>query len=284
MGGNVPIEIKQLVPEFLNRSIPLLTPEGIQHLAMKKIAVAGCGGLGGALAVTLARMGVGKYHLADPAPFDHPDINRQWGATTRTLGVPKVEVYQNLISDINPANDIKIFPNGVTMANQDEFLEGVDILVDCLDASVTYELRESLHEKARAKKIFSCVGPVLGFGCAAICSSPEGMSMRAWTATFKHTKTTTEFPEILKKIYMPEHLDIIGKSLPIGRIPSLAVGPLIASALLATECMAYLLDGIIPGSRRPIVLPKVMFFDLYRMSYYLLDGSSILKEINEEAA
>ena len=32
-------------PEFLNRSFPLLTAKGIQHLAAKKIAVAGCGGV-----------------------------------------------------------------------------------------------------------------------------------------------------------------------------------------------------------------------------------------------
>lgn len=269
-------------PEFLNRSFPLLTPEGIRHLGLKKVVVAGCGGVGGAMAITLARMGIRKFHLADPAPFDEPDMNRQWGAFRKNLGRPKVDIYREMILDIHPDAEIKIFPKGVTATNHDGFLEGADILVDCLDASVPYELRDTMHRKARAKRIFSCVGPVLGFGCVAICSHPDQMSMEAWTQSFKHTKEKTEFPEILNKIYMPEHLDVIAKSLPIGKIPSLSVGPVIATALLATECMAYLLDGIIPGSRKPVVLPKVMFFDLYRMSYYLLDAGSVLKEIGGE--
>jgi molybdopterin/thiamine biosynthesis adenylyltransferase len=276
------MEAQKLEPEFLNRSFPILSEKGIRHLATRRIAVAGCGGVGGSLAMTLARMGAGKFHLSDPANFDKPDMNRQWGALNSTLGRPKVDVYRDLISDINPQTEIKLFPQGVTPHNQDEFLEGVDILIDCLDASVAYELRESMHAKARAKKIFSVVAPILGFGCVAMCSSPYGMSMKAWTDTFKQAKTKTDFPDVLKQIFMPEHLELIGKSLPIGRIPSVAVGPAIATSLLATECMAYLLDGIIPGFRKPMVLPKVMFFDLFRMSYHVLDASPVFQQAEKE--
>lgn len=256
---------------FLNRSTALLTQEGIQYLASKKVVVAGCGGVGGAMALTMCRMGVGKFHLADPADFDPPDMNRQWGATGASMGRNKALVYRELISDINSKTKTQVFNQGLTLDNQDEFLDGADVLVDCLDASVPYDLRITMHQKARDLGIFSVVAPILGFGCFALCSSPHGMSMDFWTRTFQNAKTSMELPSIFKEWFIPEHIDVIGKSLQIGKVPTLAVGPMIASSLLATECIAYLLDGVIPGSRKPIVLPKGLFFDLFRMSYQIID-------------
>jgi len=260
---------------FLNRSIPLLTSAGTEQLASRKLVVAGCGGVGGGMALTMCRMGVGAFHLADPADFDPPDMNRQWGATGLTMGKNKAEVYRDLILDINPDAQVQVFTQGITNDNQYEFLKGADILVDCLDAGVPYELRETMHQKARELGVFSVVAPILGFGCFALCSSPQGMSMEFWTRTFRNAKESTALPDIFKEWFMPEQIDIIGRSLKIGKVPTLAVGPLIASSLLATECIAHLLDGIIPGSRKPIVLPKGMFFDLFRMNYQIVDVSEI---------
>lgn len=270
--------------DFLNRSIPLLTSAGAEYLASRKLAVAGCGGVGGAMALTMCRMGVGSFHLADPAVFDPPDMNRQWGATGLAMGKNKAEVYRDLILDINPDAYVQVFSQGLTNDNQYEFLKDADVLVDCLDASVPYELRETMHQKARELGIFSVVGPILGFGCFALCSSPQGMSMDFWTRTFRNAKQSTVLPAIFKEWFIPEHIDVIGQSLQIGKIPTLAVGPLIASSLLATECIAYLLDGIIPGSRKPIVLPKGMFFDLFRMSYRIIDVSEFRTQFEGDDA
>lgn len=51
--------------------------------------VAGCGGIGGALAVRLARLGVRHIKVADPDTFDWTNINRQMGATQDTVGQNK---------------------------------------------------------------------------------------------------------------------------------------------------------------------------------------------------
>lgn len=267
---------------FLNRSIPLLTSAGVEYLASRKLVVAGCGGVGGAMALTMCRMGIGSFHLADPAIFDPPDMNRQWGALGSTMDRNKAEVYRDLILDINPDAHVQVFTEGLTNDNQDKFLQGTDILVDCLDAGVPYELRETMHQKARDLGVFSVVAPILGFGCFALCSSPLGMSMEFWTRTFRNAKQSTALPSIFKEWFMPEQIDVIGQSLKIGKIPTLAVGPAIASSLLATECIAHLLDGIIPGSRKPIVLPKGMFFDLFRMSYQIIDVSEIRTQFEGE--
>ncbi|MFZ5895007.1 MAG: ThiF family adenylyltransferase [Myxococcota bacterium] len=261
--------------DFLNRTIPLISAEGVERLTSRRIAIAGCGGVGGALALTLCRTGVGSFRLADPADFDPPDMNRQWGALGRTMGRNKAEVYRDMILDINPNAKVEVFRNGVTNDNQPEFLQGADVLVDCLDAAVPYELRENMHARARQMGIFSVVGPILGFGCFALCSSPTGMSMEFWTNTLKNAKEKKALPPIFKEFFVPEQISVIGSSLQIGKIPTLAIGVLIASSLLATECVAHLLGGVLPGSRKPIVLPQAMFFDLLKMTYRIVNVSEM---------
>ncbi|MCM8794182.1 MAG: ThiF family adenylyltransferase [Candidatus Omnitrophica bacterium] len=258
-----------------------MTAEGIAHLGTRSIAVAGCGGVGGAHALTMARMGVGRFHLSDPGLFDEPDINRQWGATVKTLGKKKVNVYRQMLLEINPDLQIETFPEGVTPRRHEKFLEGVHLLIDCLDVNVPIELREELHEEARKRSIFIMTAPILGFGCLVVCSSPEGMPMGTFTRLLHQTKSETHFPDFMKKIFMANHLDLIEENLKSGKLPSLAVAPVIATALLATESIAYFLDGIIPGSRKPVVLPKVIFFDLFRMSYFILDARIVLKSTKE---
>jgi molybdopterin/thiamine biosynthesis adenylyltransferase len=271
------------IPSFLDRSVPLLTPEGIAHLGTRSVAVAGCGGVGGALALTLARMGVGRFHLSDPGFFDEPDINRQWGATQKTIGQQKVDVYSRMLTDINADVQVKSFPKGVQRKSHLEFLEGAHVLIDCLDVNVPIDLREELHKEARSKGIFIMTAPILGFGCLAVCSDPEGMEMTFFTRLLGKTKSEThEFPEFLKKIFMTHHLDLIAERLPSGKLPSLAIAPVIATSLLATESLAFFLDGIIPGSRKPVVLPRVMFFDLFRMSYLILDARLALQAVEEK--
>ncbi|MDI2590215.1 ThiF family adenylyltransferase [Pseudomonas sp. N3-W] len=256
---------------MLNRSVPLLTDIGIEKLAACSVVIAGCGGVGGAMALTLCRMGVETFKLADPGVFDPPDMNRQWAATGRTMGRNKALVYRELILDLNPRAKVEIFVEGITDSNQGEFLSGADIMVDCLDASVPYSLRESLHRKARQQGIFSVVGPIMGFGCFAICSSPKGLGMEFWTETLKVAKEQGTLPPVFDEIFVPQHMQAIVKSLEVGKVPTVAVGPLIATSLLATECVNYLLHGTVPGFREPIVLPKVMFFDLNRMNYKVID-------------
>ncbi|MEN5147950.1 ThiF family adenylyltransferase [Pseudomonas orientalis] len=261
--------------EMLNRSMPLLTEAGIEKLAGCRVVIAGCGGVGGAMALTLCRMGVETFRLADPGVFDPPDMNRQWAATGSSMGRNKALVYRELILDLNPLAKVEIYVEGVTDHNQAEFLSGADIMVDCLDANVPHALRESLHRKARQLGVFSVVGPIMGFGCFALCSSPQGLAMDYWLQTLKAAKEQGKLPPIFDEIFVPQHMQAIVKSLEIGKVPTVAVGPLIATSLLATECVNYLLHDIAPGFRAPIVLPNVMFFDLNRMNHKVIDISAL---------
>lgn len=72
--------------------------------------VAGCGGIGGALAVRLARLGVRHIKVADPDTFDWTNINRQMGATQDTVGQNKAEVVGHLAYDLAGDVTVDIFP------------------------------------------------------------------------------------------------------------------------------------------------------------------------------
>ena len=77
-----------------------------QALRNKTITIAGVGGVGGVHLLTLARLGVANFKIADLDIFETANFNRQVGATISTLGQSKVDVLARMAQDINP--EIKI--------------------------------------------------------------------------------------------------------------------------------------------------------------------------------
>lgn len=83
--------------------------------------------------MTLARLGIGKFSIADFDVFDIVNFNRQVGATVQSLERSKIEVLSEMALDINPALELRTFPKGINEDCLDEFLDGVDVYVDGLD-------------------------------------------------------------------------------------------------------------------------------------------------------
>jgi ThiF family len=102
-------------------------------LRKARVAIAGLGGVGGAHAATLARLGIANMCIADFDSFDVHNINRQAGAFVSTFGQTKIDVVERMVRDINPETQLRLMPDGVTAGNVDEFLHGVDVYVDGLD-------------------------------------------------------------------------------------------------------------------------------------------------------
>ena len=85
-----------------SRNRGLIQPHEQQCLRHACVAIAGLGGLGGSHLVTLLRLGIGRFHLADPDQFELPNMNRQYGADMSSLGKSKVEVMAAVARRINP--------------------------------------------------------------------------------------------------------------------------------------------------------------------------------------
>ncbi len=165
--------------DAFSRNIGWVTREEQQRLRRARIAVAGLGGVGGIHALTLTRLGVENFNIAD---FDHVEVhnfNRQAVATISTLGQPKVDVLTRMIRDINPDAEVRSFPSGVTPHNVADFLNGVDIYVDGLDFFAV-EARRMLFAECYARGIPAVTAAPLGMGVGFLYFKPGGMSFEEY--------------------------------------------------------------------------------------------------------
>ena len=115
------------------RNIGWVTSGEQARLRGRRVAIAGMGGVGGVHLITLARLGIGGFNIADFDSFDLVNFNRQTGAMMSSVGRPKVDVLAEMALDINPEMHVRCFPQGVSVGNLDDFLDGVDLYVDGLD-------------------------------------------------------------------------------------------------------------------------------------------------------
>src|SRR5216117_2931839 len=91
------------------RNLGWVTADEQALLRNRRVAIAGLGGVGGSHLVTLARLGIGRFNLADLDVFEIENFNRQFGARMSTLGRPKVDVLAETARDINPDVELRLF-------------------------------------------------------------------------------------------------------------------------------------------------------------------------------
>lgn len=108
-------------------------------LFRSRVAVIGCGGLGGYVIEELARLGVGHLVAIDPDIFEEHNLNRQILSTPATLGKAKVEAALERVAEINPAVRVTAVKDAFCLANGFELLAGCQVVVDALD-SISYRL------------------------------------------------------------------------------------------------------------------------------------------------
>ena len=161
------------------RNIGWFTLEEQASLRSKTVAIAGCGGVGGSHTLTLARLGIGGFKLADFDNFSIENFNRQTGARMSTLEKPKMDITVNDLREINPTAQISRFDKGINDANIDEFLEGVDLYVDSLDF-FALEARRLVFAKCSAKSIPAITAAPLGMGTAFLCFMPGQMTFEEY--------------------------------------------------------------------------------------------------------
>ena len=161
--------------QAFSRNVGWITRGEQTVLRRSRIAIAGLGGVGGAHLMTLARLGIGRFHLSDFDVFDLPNMNRQAGARMETLGRAKIDVLGEMARNINPEIEIALFPDGVTAANIDAFLDGIDVYVDGLDF-FAFDARALVFAQARRRGIPAVTVAPLGMGAALLNFLPDGMS------------------------------------------------------------------------------------------------------------
>ncbi len=97
-----------------------------------KIGIAGLGGLGSNIAVSLARAGLGNLVLVDFDIVEHSNLNRQYYFLNH-IGMYKTNALKNIIKNINPQVSIETKTVKIKENNVVELFKDVDILAEALD-------------------------------------------------------------------------------------------------------------------------------------------------------
>ncbi len=163
--------------ERTDRNIGWITREEQEILRSSIVGIAGCGGMGGLLAATLVRTGIGQVRIADIEDFDISNLNRQFGATRATLGHSKARVTAHSLREITQDADIVVFEEGITHATVGAFVSGCDIVCDEIEFWAI-GARCILHEETERCGIPVQTCTSVGFGSRLVRFDHQGMRMR----------------------------------------------------------------------------------------------------------
>lgn len=273
-----------LIEHEFSRNIGLLTESQQEQLLSAKVSVVGAGGVGGLHILTLARLGVGAFNIADPDTFEAANVSRQFGASQQTYGKNKAEILASMVKDINPLAKINVFSQGVNDANLDEFLAESDVLVDGIDF-FAFEMRRKLFIRAREKGIYAITSAPLGFGSTLQVFSPDGMDFDTYfgiKSEFPLEKKLAAFAAgLTPHLYHVKYLDASKVDLARQKGPAVAPACTLATSLLTTEVVK-----IITGSQKVFPVPHYIQIDMYlrklRKGYLWLGGNNPLQKLKTE--
>lgn len=248
--------------EAFRRNIGWVTEAEQQVLRAKRIAIAGMGGVGGAHLLTLTRLGIGRFHLADFDKFELHNFNRQVGANVHSIGRAKVEVMAEMASAVNPELDIRTFADGVHAGNVDAFLEGVDLYVDGLDFFV-FDERQRLFAICAERGIPAITAAPLGMGAALLVFMPGQMTFEEYfqMGRTSDAEKAARFlvglsPSMLQMGYLvdPTRLDLAART-----GPSTPMACDLCAGIAGTEALKVLL-----GRGGVVAAPRGVHFDAYK--------------------
>ena len=137
-----------LLPARYQRNRAMLSIQQQLSLLQSKVAVFGCGGLGGYIIEELARLGVGRITVVDPDVFEEHNLNRQILCTQEMLGSKKVDAAVQPLTAINSAVRLQAFDVAFGQGNSAEILKGITVAADALDSiPVRLELAKACNDQ-----------------------------------------------------------------------------------------------------------------------------------------
>jgi molybdopterin/thiamine biosynthesis adenylyltransferase len=245
-----------------SRNLGWLTEAEQKRLKDKRVAIAGLGGVGGSHLTTLARLGIGRFNLADPDHFELANFNRQAGAVMSTLGRSKADVVAEMATEINPGCDLQVFADGVQPGNIHQFFRDVDLYVDGLDA-FAFDAREMVFAYCADHGIPAITVAPLGMSAALLNFVPGGMTFEEYfrLAGRSDLEKSVRFlvgfaPSLLHRRYLVDKERV---NLKEGCGPSTGLSCELCAGVAAAEAVKILL-----GRGKVWPAPHAIQFDAFR--------------------
>lgn len=244
------------------RNIGWVTSSEQSILRSQRVAIAGLGGVGGSHLLTLTRLGIGAFTLADFDIFEIANFNRQAGAALSTLDRKKTDVLVEHALDINPELDLKIFSEGIDRHNTDQFLAGADLYLDGLDF-FTLQTRRAVFDGCARLGIPAVTAAPLGMGVALLNFLPGRMTFEDYFQLEGHNELEQLLrfllglsPAMLQGTYL---VDPTAVRLAEHKGPSTPMACELCAGVAGTQVLKILLRR-----GRVITAPRGLHFDAYR--------------------
>ncbi len=124
--------------------------EGQERLLGAHVLVVGAGGLGCAALLYLASAGIGRLTVVDPDVVDVTNLQRQVAHTLDRVGQPKVESARAAIQALNAEVAVTTLQVRAEATLLDQWLPGVDLVLDCCDNFAT---RHTINAACRKHRV-----------------------------------------------------------------------------------------------------------------------------------
>jgi molybdopterin/thiamine biosynthesis adenylyltransferase len=217
-----------LLPARYQRNRAMLSIQQQLLLLQSKVAVFGCGGLGGYIIEELARLGVGRITVVDPDVFEEHNLNRQLLCTRQLLGRKKVDAAAQRVAAINPAVRIQAFDVAFGQVNSAELLQRVTVAADALD---NIPIRLELAKACKDQDIPLVHGAIAGWsGHVAVQYPGENILQQLYAG--KQTERGVE-----KRLGNPSFTPAVIASLEVAEIVRILLGtePLLPRRYLVVD-------------------------------------------------
>lgn len=124
----------------MTERLELLVGDKIKNIQNIHVLVLGLGGVGGYALESIVRCGIKEVTIIDADKVDITNLNRQIVATTKTIGMYKVDAFYERLKEINPNLIIHKIIKYITPDNLELNLpSNIDYIIDCCDSIKTKE-------------------------------------------------------------------------------------------------------------------------------------------------
>lgn len=181
-----------IIPIRYKRNFNTLNFTDQIKLLSSKVAVIGCGGLGGSIIELLARLGIGTIIAVDGDTFSESNLNRQQLCIENCLGRQKTQTVIDRIKAINSGIEVIPYCQFVDEKNISKIIEDADIIVDGLD---NIPARFMVENACKKLKIPFIHGAVSGLQGQVATIFPEDVGLTAiYGPLQKYHQETAEKP------------------------------------------------------------------------------------------
>ena len=157
----------------IQRNLGVFTPAEQESIRNARVVIIGCGGIGGTMAVVLARSGVGHFVLMEDDTYQPSNLNRQVCCFDDTLGKNKAVCVKESILAINPEAEVTVHQRALTIADVDEVATWGDVIAPVMDEWPLSLTALEIIRKTGKPAIMAYPVGALGRTCVFTADSPS---------------------------------------------------------------------------------------------------------------